>query len=155
MLLEIGAVHTGVAFLREGTVVSLRSFSWGGDTVTSAIREEVGCGFIEAEALKVDPSPEAGLRDRIAAATSAAFSRLESEIMRTMSSALSATGGEPARNLVLTGGAAGEPELRENLTRILGLNLIDIEPRTGINAGKRSDLPPAARDRCGSERDHA
>lgn len=149
ILLEIGAVHTGVAFLLGGTVVSLRSFSWGGDTVTAAIMEEMGCGFIEAEAMKVASSPEAGLRDRIAGACSAAFSRLESELMRTMSSAIPATGGESARNLILTGGACEQSGLKEYLSRKFDLELLELDPFEGVNSRKVSDHPAAARTGLG------
>ncbi len=147
MLLEIGAVHTGVAFFAGGSVVSLRSFSWGGDTVTSLIMQEMGCGFTEAEAMKITASALPGGDDRLAKAGAAAYSRLETELLRTISSASAATGGRMPRHLILCGGGGQQAGFADYLSRRLDLSLLELKPFSEVVSRKFPNRPPTA---CGA-----
>ncbi len=141
MLLDIGAVHTGAAFLLDGTVVYLRSFSWGGDMVTRAIMEEKGCGFAEAEALKISFSgSEASIEEVI----SDVIFRLETELLRTINTAAPALGGHPLKNIILTGGASLQYGLKDEISRKLNLDLLDLNPFSGVNTKKSPDNPSIA-----------
>ncbi|MDP8215237.1 MAG: pilus assembly protein PilM [Candidatus Euphemobacter frigidus] len=144
MLLEIGAVHTGVAFLLGGTVVSLRSFSWGGDVVTAAIMEKMGCEFMEAESMKAAAAEDSSLRDRIISVCGDAFSRLEAELLRTVDSAITVTGGRAPLNLILAGDATRQAGLKEYLGRKLDLKVLDLDPWSSLKAKKFPDHPAAA-----------
>jgi len=146
MLLDIGAIHTGVAFLLDGTVVYLRSFSWGGDMVTTAIMEETGCEFAEAEALKI-AQPSSG--DRIEEAIGAVVSRLETELARTINSAVPALGTRQLKNLILTGGASLQHGLKEEISRKLNLALLNLEPFSGVNSKKSPADPVILRTAMG------
>ncbi|HDL63898.1 MAG TPA: hypothetical protein ENH12_00765 [Proteobacteria bacterium] len=141
MLLDIGAVHTGAAFLLGGTVVYLRSFSWGGDTVTRAIMDEEGCGFIEAEALKIS---SAGSGGPIGEVISGAILRLETELLRTINTAASSLGGVPLKNIILTGGTSLQHGLKDDISRKLNLELLNLEPFSGVNTKKSPEDPAIA-----------
>lgn len=138
MLLDIGAVHTGAAFLLGGTAVYLRSFSWGGDMVTRAIMDEQGCGFAEAEALKISSAGSGGPLEEV---ISGVICRLETELLRTINSAASALGGYPLRNIILTGGVSLQHGLKEELSRKLSLEMLDLEPFSGVNTKKSPENP--------------
>jgi len=138
MLLDIGAIHTGAAFLLDGTVVYLRSFSWGGDMVTRAIMEEKGCGFAEAEALKIS---SAGSGAPIEEVISGVIFRLETELLRTINTAASALGGHPLKNIILTGGASLQHGLKDELSRKLNLEPLDLNPFSGVNTKKSPENP--------------
>jgi len=102
-LMEVGAAHTAVALYAHGKLRFLRSFGWGGDLVTSAISEELKCGWSRAEELKTSPpSPE---KTRlISRVLPACWPALEGELIRTIHSAVAANGGRAITRLFLTGG---------------------------------------------------
>lgn len=139
MLLDIGAAHTGAAFLLGGGVVFVRSIAWGGDTVTSALARANGTGFAAAEDLKVAAPGEAP-----GEAYSSAYGLLESELLRTIPAAASSCGGRPPVNLVLTGGGSRSPGLAARLAEKTGLNLLELEPGSVVRSRKNLPGPGAA-----------
>jgi len=132
MLLDIGAAHSGAAFIRGGGVFFVRSISWGGDNVTSAIAAANGLSFSAAEELKV-ASPGEIAEEALAAA----YNQLEIELLRTIPAA--AGGGPPPNNLVLIGGGSLAPGLGTFVAGKTGLQLLEITPGAGIRS--RRELP--------------
>lgn len=137
LLLDIGAVHTGAAFLLDGKVVYIRSFSWGGDVITAAIMKEEGCGFAEAEAFKLS-GRESG--PRIEGVISEAVGRLETELLRTINSAASLLGENKLKNLVITGCGALQQGLKENILRKLNLKALEPDAFSGVNTKKYREI---------------
>ncbi|HPQ65683.1 MAG TPA: hypothetical protein PLI51_02985, partial [bacterium] len=108
----------------------------------AAVMKETGAPFPEAESLKRGVglgAPEAG---KVEAAVSACLARFEAEISRTLHTAGAATGGRPPDRLLLTGGGADLPGLRESLERLAGGASQPADPWTGVREGKHR-LPGA------------
>lgn len=134
MFLDIGAAHTGAAFILGGEVVFARSVSWGGDNVTAAIAGETGADFASAEARKLaDPSGIPG------PTFAAAYELLGTELLRTLTAAAGPCGGRPPAKLVLAGGGSLSPGLKEYLAGKMGLELLEIDPASIV----RSRRPPS------------
>ncbi len=134
MFLDIGAAHTGAAFLLGGEVVFARSISWGGDNVTAAIAGEAGADFISAEARKL--AAASGISGSTFAA---AYELLGTELLRTVTAAAAPCGGRPPAKLVLAGGGSLSPGLKEYLAGKMGLELLEIDPASVV----RSRRPPS------------
>ena len=134
VLLEIGAGHSGAAFLLGGRVVFLRSISWGGDSVTAAIAETAGVSFAAAEDLKLASDP--GISASI---FSAAYELLGGELLRTVTGASAPCGGRSPSGLVLTGGGSRSPGLGEYLTKKTGLKVLEVNPSDRVRS--RRDPP--------------
>ena len=52
LLLDVGASETTGVFFKEGRILQVRSFPFGGDHVTNALSGALGISFVEAEARK-------------------------------------------------------------------------------------------------------
>ncbi len=133
LLLDIGAAHSGAAFILGGGIVFVRSISWGGDAVTSAISRAAGISFAAAEELKV------ASREIPEEQYSSAYNQLETELLRTLPAAASSCGGRPPVNLVLAGGGSRSPGLASYLQDKTGLKLL--EAVTGSVVRTRRDPP--------------
>ncbi len=142
MLLDVGAGHTGAIFFSGGDIKYLRSFAWGGDTVTTAVMDEVGCSFARAEELKKASDLDPAIRTRVEAARKSTLAALEAEIVRTIHSAAPLTDGRPTKNVILTGGAVRQPGLSEELLRKLKLQLLEVDPLQALDLPKTETPPP-------------
>src|SRR4030042_6049022 len=58
VVLDLGASCTTASFYEDGAIVQLRSFSFGGDSITAALAEELSVDHKEAELLKINGSYE-------------------------------------------------------------------------------------------------
>jgi hypothetical protein len=134
VLLEIGAGHSGAAFILGGRVVFLRSISWGGDTVTAAIAEAAGVDFAVAEDLKLASDPGISRETY-----SVAYELLGRELLRTVTGASAPCGGRSPSGLVLTGGGSRSPGLGEYLTKKTGLEILKVNPSDRVRS--RRDPP--------------
>jgi type IV pilus assembly protein PilM len=139
MLLDIGAGHSGAAFILGGGVFFVRSIFWGGDAVTSAIAEASGSSFAAAEDLKISSA-----REVLEEIFSAAYNQLEVELLRTLPAAAAAAADRSPANLVLTGGGSQSPGLGEYLAAKTGLKLLEIDPGSAVRSRRRSPGPGAA-----------
>lgn len=139
MLLDIGAGHSGAAFLFGGGAALVRSISWGGDIVTSAIAGETGVDFAAAEARKLTPDP--GLSE---GSLAAAYDLLGVELLRTVNSAAAACGGRSPENLILTGGGSRSPGLGKYLAAKTGLRRLEIDPCSAVRSRRFAPGPGAA-----------
>jgi type IV pilus assembly protein PilM len=113
LLVEAGASHTTVGLFSRDRLRYLRSFAWGGDSLTQAIMKETGKSFAEAEKMKLVLSSDVSAGEKTAAAVRAALAPLESEILRTVHSASSESGEAAPSVLILSGGASASPEFAE------------------------------------------
>lgn len=147
-LIEVGATHTGVAFFFRGRIRFMRSFPWGGDTMSGAIMKELGCGFGQAEAWKKSSESERSKGEVIREALVSSFNQLESELMRTLHSASAETFGEAPQRLILAGGAANHRGLREFLVKLVGCPVGEVDPWRAITAGKKGLLPSSSAWGC-------
>jgi len=56
IVLDIGASSTFAAFYEKNTLIQIRSFAFGGNTVTAALAQDLSCSTAEAESAKIDAS---------------------------------------------------------------------------------------------------
>ncbi|MDD4356436.1 MAG: pilus assembly protein PilM, partial [Smithellaceae bacterium] len=54
IVLDIGASSTFAAFYEKNTLIQIRSFAFGGNTVTAALAQDLSCSIAEAESAKID-----------------------------------------------------------------------------------------------------
>ena len=54
ILLDIGASSTFAVFYEQNAIVQIRSFVFGGNTITSALAQDLSCENIEAERIKIN-----------------------------------------------------------------------------------------------------
>ena len=149
LLLDIGAKTSNLIYA-DGTKFFTRSVSIGGANITSAIAKEYNVSFAEAENSKLS----SGLvtlggshADQLDDATAAlgtvvrnALARLTAEIQRTNSLFRSQQGGNAPQKVLLAGGTANLPYLREFLEEKLNLPVETFNPLQRINVGKGVDV---------------
>jgi len=137
ILVEVGTSHTAVAFFLEGRIKFMRSFIWGGDTISQALMKEFGCSFAEAERIKasalVGPAEE-----RVLAGLGPALEEMGGELTRTIYAASSQSFGPPPSRLILAD-TAGIPGLKEFLASRTGLEVSVPQLLKGV-AVKKSKL---------------
>jgi len=142
MLVEIGAAHPSVVFFRDSRLVSLRAFTWGGDTLTTGIMKETGYEFPEAESLKLSSELEPEQAEVVKRSTGPALEKLESELRRTLhASAEYLTRGGVTR-LLLAGRGESFPAARELIERVAGISGEPVNPGPVMKGGDKS-LPGA------------
>lgn len=56
IVLDIGASSTFAAFYEKNALIQIRSFAFGGNTVTAALAQDLSCSTVEAESAKIDAS---------------------------------------------------------------------------------------------------
>ncbi len=117
LLLDIGKRGTQAAFFRGNTILQMRHFGFGGDTITSAIRETFGCDQSAAEERKrMGNAGEA--REKIHARC-AAFG---ADVKNTLSALALNQGLDPMPTMIyLTGGGALYAPLKEEMESFFSL----------------------------------
>lgn len=122
LLIDLGARTTNLIYI-EGSRVFIRNSKLGGAEITKAIAKEFDITFQEAEARKISVGfvalggPYADHDDPVIAATSKVIrnvlTRLHADIMRTTTHYRSQQGGSAPTMVLLAGGTAGLPFIRE------------------------------------------
>jgi len=100
ILLDVGASSTVAVFYEENAIIQIRSFAFGGNTITRMLAEDASCGFAEAEKMKISASfgseigrtEEACRKFCIELANTAEFLRLNETLRGTMQQ-MTVTGG--------------------------------------------------------------
>ncbi len=133
MFLEIGAAHSGAAFIRGGVVFFVRSISWGGDNITSSLAKVRGLSFAAAEELKIS-SPREVSPEQLPTA----YKPLEVELLRTLPAAAAAAAGRSPDSLVISGGGGRTEGLGQYLAERTGLKLLEIDPSDAARSRRNS-----------------
>lgn len=108
LLIDIGAEKSSSFILNGGRVCNIRSFDFGGDTLTSIIAEAAGLSFEEAERKKIS-GDFASFKDR----TDDACRKFASEVKGTLEMLrLSGQAADPGK-VMFTGGGSLYPAMRE------------------------------------------
>lgn len=149
LLLDVGAKTTNLVFA-DGKKFFTRSVSIGGANLTSSIAKEYGVSFEEAENSKITNGLVllgGGHAEQLDEATAAlgtiirnALTRLTAEVQRTTSLFRSKQGGNAPQKIVLAGGTAGLPYLREFLEEKLSLPVEFFNPLQRVSVGKGIDV---------------
>jgi len=130
LLVDIGARTTNLLFVEPQKIFS-RSVPIGGSSVTAGISKEFGEPFAAAELRKkrdgfvnlgdVDAEPSDPEVARVSKLMRSTMTRLQAEVMRSISHYRAQQQGNAPERLFLCGGTAGTPYLREFLREKLQL----------------------------------
>lgn len=155
LLIDVGAKTTNLIYA-DGEKFFTRSVSIGGANLTSAIAKEYNISFAEAENSKLTSGlvtlggGHAGQLDEATAALGTvirnALTRLAAEIQRTNTLFQSQQGGRPPSAVLLAGGSASLPYLREFLQEKLNLSVEFFNPLQRISVGSGVDVDAIGRE---------
>ena len=155
LLLDIGAKTSNLIYA-DGKKFFTRSVAIGGSNLTSAIAKEYNVSFAEAENSKLTSGlvtlggGHAGQLDEATAAMGTvirnALTRLTAEIQRTNTLFRSQQGGNAPQKVLLAGGSANLPYLREFLEEKLNLPVETFNPLQRISVGKGVDVDTLGRE---------
>lgn len=155
LLLDIGAKTSNLIYA-DGKKFFTRSVSIGGANLTSAIAKDYNVSFAEAENSKLTSGlvtlggGHAGQLDEATAALGTvirnALTRLTAEIQRTNTLFRSQQGGNAPQKVLLAGGTANLPYLREFLEEKLNLPVETFNPLQRISVGKGVDVDALGRE---------
>jgi len=149
LLIDIGAKTTNLLYV-EGSKFFTRSVAIGGVSLTTAISKEYGISFADAEAQKVTNGLVAlggghteQLEESVAALAMTlrnALSRLPSEIARTTNYYRSQHGGSAPKRILLAGGGANLPYLKEFFEEKMRLPVEFFNPLSAVAVAKGVDV---------------
>jgi type IV pilus assembly protein PilM len=134
-VVDVGAGVTNIVIHHNGEPRFVRILLVGGDDATSALADELGVSFDEAEALKLDlgrgvGSPETqqvlGLR----------VDALVDEIRGSIDYYMSQEDSEPLASVVLTGGGSLTPGLVDRLEQALRIDVQRARPLVDLEVGR-------------------
>ena len=155
LLIDVGAKTSNLIYA-DGPKFFTRSVSIGGSVLTSAIAKEYNVSFAEAENSKLTSGlvtlggGHAGQLDEASAALGPiirnSLTRLTAEIQRTNTLFRSQHGGAAPQKVLLAGGTANLPYLREFLEEKLNIPVEIFNPLQRISVGKGIDVDSLARE---------
>lgn len=134
-VIDVGAATTNILIHHNGEPRFVRILLVGGNDATSALAEELGLSFDEAEAVKLDAADGAGpsearpVLDRQVAT-------LVDEIRGSLDYYLSQEDSEPVSSIILTGGGSLTAGLTQRLEQTLKTQVQVGAPLSQINTGK-------------------
>jgi type IV pilus assembly protein PilM len=139
-VVDVGAGVTNIVVHHNGEPRFVRILLIGGDDATSALADELGVSFDEAEALKLDlgrgvgsPETQQVLGMRVDA--------LVDEIRGSIDYYMSQEESEPLASVILTGGGSLTPGLLDRLEQAVQLEVMRARPLSELDVG-RSGLTP-------------
>ncbi|MFW2385667.1 MAG: Amuc_1101 family PilM-like pilus complex protein [Akkermansiaceae bacterium] len=149
LLLDVGAKTSNLIYA-EGEKFFARSVPVGGAALTTAIAKDYDLSFAEAENTKLTSGlvtlggGHAGQLDEATAALGTvvrnALTRLTAEIQRTTQLYRSQQGGSAPQRVLIAGGCANLPYLKEFIEEKLGLPVEIFNPLQRISVGKGVDV---------------
>ena len=155
LLIDVGAKTSNLIYA-DGPKFFTRSVSIGGSVLTSAIAKEYNVSLAEAENSKLTSGlvtlggGHAGQLDEASAALGTiirnSLTRLTAEIQRTNTLFRSQHGGAAPQKVLLAGGTANLPYLREFLEEKLNIPVEIFNPLQRISVGKGIDVDSLARE---------
>ncbi|HEX9785904.1 MAG TPA: pilus assembly protein PilM [Opitutaceae bacterium] len=141
LLINIGARSSNLVFLREDRYL-IRNITLAGTSVSQAMADELAQGISEAERAKLEivrgggktTLPESNLL-AFDNARQSFVTRLAHEITRSIANYRRQTGAENPTRVLLTGAAAGVPELASMLGEKLRIGVELYQPLRGVPFG--------------------
>jgi len=124
MLVDFGAKATDLAVADNGQVVLVHSLGIAGETLTKALVTQLGLESSQAEAYKraygADP---AKLEGKLLQTIGPILEKITVEMEKTIQFYQTSSGQKKISRIILTGGAAGLPEIAALLTKKLNLEI--------------------------------
>src|SRR5213592_3918585 len=151
LLVDIGARTTNVLFVESGRIFS-RSLPIGSSAITAAIAKEFGESFAAAEtrknrdafvALGGAAEPADPNIDRLSKIVRSTMTRLDAELMRSVTYYRAQQQGDRPARIFLCGGGAGMPNMREFFQEKFELPVEFFNPLQNVSVS--GSVPQAAR----------
>ncbi|MEY2489975.1 MAG: type pilus assembly protein PilM [Verrucomicrobiota bacterium] len=149
LLVDIGARTTNLLFIEPGKIFT-RSVSLGGGSVTSAIAKEFNEPFAAAEFRKkrdgsLSPEGISGERlesdvARVSRIVRSTMTRLQAELMRSISHYCAQQQGNPPERVFLSGGGASTPYLQKFFQEKLQLPIEFFDPLRNVAVADSADV---------------
>ena len=139
LLLDVGAAETTGVFFKGGTILQVRSFPFGGDTVTHALSGALGISFSDAEARK-RRGETAVAEEEITEACGKFFTSLKNTISSLRMAGLIV---EEPDAVWLTGGGSLYRKLAGDLSRAFAV------PVERVNVNQLAGIKPVGGDDAG------
>ncbi len=131
-LFEIGAENTSLKVLRDDELLYDRDQAFGGSQLTQLISRQYGFSFEEAEAKKLSGDlPE----DYQSSILGPFVDSLSQEIGRALQYFFTSTPHHKVHYVMLAGGAAGLPGLKDRVTELTGFASMVVNPFEGMKLG--------------------
>lgn len=134
-VVDVGAATTNILIHHNGEPRFVRILLVGGDDATTALSEELGVSFEEAEAMKLDLGRGVG-PDNARTLLSKQVATLVDEIRGSLDYYLSQEDSEPVSSIVLTGGGSLTSGLTERLEQTLKTQVQVGSPLQQLNVSK-------------------
>jgi type IV pilus assembly protein PilM len=135
-LVNVGASTTNVAIVKGATSIFWRDISVGGNHYNDALRKELNVTFEQAETLKRGQSVDGVASDKLPAILASVNDFIGGEIQKTIDFFKNTTPGESIARMVLAGGSARVPHLRESLAERFGVAVEPLNPFNRVQIGK-------------------
>jgi type IV pilus assembly protein PilM len=135
-LVNVGASTTNVAIVKGATSIFWRDISVGGNHYNDALRKELNVTFEQAETLKRGQSVDGVASDKLPAILASVNDFIGGEIQKTIDFFKNTTPGESIARMVLAGGSARVPRLRESLAERFGVAVEPLNPFNRVQIGK-------------------
>jgi type IV pilus assembly protein PilM len=135
-LVNVGASTTNVAIVKGATSIFWRDISVGGNHYNDALRKELNVTFEQAEALKRGQSVDGVAPDKLPSILASVNDFIGGEIQKTIDFFKNTTPGEGITRMVLAGGSARVPHLRESLAERFGVPVEPLNPFNRVQIGK-------------------
>lgn len=138
ILLDIGASSTFGVFYEQNAMVQIRSFVFGGNTVTSALAQDLSCETGEAELIKINENFGAQSREKPLSQAKAICRQFCISLKSTVEFMLlnKTLHGAPARITVTGGGALFQP-LRDELAKTFTAEIVDYQHAGQLEVDRR------------------
>ncbi len=131
-LFEIGAENTSLKVLRDDELLYDRDQAFGGSQLTQLISRQYGFSFEEAEAKKLSGDlPE----DYQSSILGPFVDSLSQEIGRALQYFFTSTPHHKVHYVMLAGGTAGLPGLKDRVTELTGFASMVVNPFEGMKLG--------------------
>lgn len=133
-LVNIGAAVMNINILKEGTSEFIRDSAIGGNHYTESIQKALGLSYEQAETLKLGGEVEGRTLEDARSILEMVNAELGEEIRRSFAFFRSSTGNEVIHKVLLSGGCARLPGLRESLEESLEIVTEICNPMRTIKA---------------------
>jgi type IV pilus assembly protein PilM len=134
-VVDVGAGVTNIVIHHNGEPRFVRILLVGGDDATSALADELGVSFDEAEALKLDLGRGVGSPET-QQVLAARVDALVDEIRGSIDYYMSQEESEPLASVLLTGGGSLTPGLQDRLEQAVRLEVQRARPLEELEVGR-------------------
>ncbi len=125
LIADLGARSTDIAIVKNSALVFSRSIPTGGDAFSRAVSQYLGIDLTQAEEYKRTYGlTQSQLEGKVKQSLESVTRLVGDELKKAAHYYQSETKGDQIRSIILSGGAAGMPDITPYLTSYLGLEVI-------------------------------